>query len=150
MDTIPFHIQISGPRSTLSKLIPNMAELSGATGSGSDGGGASSSPSAIFDTLPIHISLLRQVVLEIDGRKAARQISLGESKLVAIPPPPPSPPTSGSKRGGHQEKLNWEGEVRCELEEGVCPSFNAGMVSVIVSNFIELFLSNSVRAPTCG
>ncbi|THU86551.1 hypothetical protein K435DRAFT_363384 [Dendrothele bispora CBS 962.96] len=137
MDTIPFHIQVSGPRLTLSKLISNTSSAEG-----SDNPSSSSPPvSSILETLPIRMTLLRQVILEIDGRKTARQFSLGESKLVAIPPPPPSPPRSGSRGPGYQENLNWEGEVRCELEGGVCPSFNAGMVSVI--DFVTLQIAKT-------
>ncbi|KIK69338.1 hypothetical protein GYMLUDRAFT_35410 [Collybiopsis luxurians FD-317 M1] len=121
MDSIPFHIQILGSRASLSKL-------------------QTASDSSHNDKPLIRVHLARQVVMENNRRKSAVHFPLGEAKLCSLPPVEGALTLTpdGNGRSQSQENLNWEGEIRCQLEDKLTPSFNAGMVNIMDFVIIEL------------
>ncbi|KAJ3906056.1 hypothetical protein F5879DRAFT_680261 [Lentinula edodes] len=121
-DAIPFHVQIVGSNNgSLAKLQSVLRT----------------------DKLLFRVHFLRQVAINKNGNKSAVHFPLGEAKLSPMPPVEGalSLPGQGNQPGQKQENMNWEGKIRCELEEKLTPSFNAGIVAI--TDFIVLELSKS-------
>lgn len=87
----------------------------------------------VSETL-LRVHFLRQVAINKNGNKSAVHFPLGEAKLSPVPPVEGalSLPGQGNQQGQKQENMNWEGKIRCELEEKLTPSFNAGIVAITV------------------
>ncbi|KAF8650114.1 hypothetical protein AX16_005352 [Volvariella volvacea WC 439] len=133
-DTIPFHVQLTGPVSSLRELVN--AQLSDLN--------RISSADTVVSTRPAHgdlqecqspirVFLLRQVCIETRGDKAWRDQILGEGKIWAVPPAVPSYYASSCET--REESLDWEGELKVpdSIKTG---SFNIG--SIVVKDFIVL------------
>ncbi|KAJ3812991.1 hypothetical protein F5876DRAFT_74319 [Lentinula aff. lateritia] len=112
-DAIPFHVQIVG----------------------SDNGSLAKLQSVLRTDKPLfRVHFLRQVAINKNGSKSAVHFPLGEAVLSPTPPVEGalSLPVQGNQEGQKQENMNWEGKIRCELEEKLTPSFNAGIVAITV------------------
>jgi len=122
-DTIPFHIQLVAPLSSLREFLPPIDT-------------AESAKSKRPTKPVIRVHLLRQVCVMVRNQTAWRNAVIGEGKLWPLPPSQmTSPPVSDTS--SQEESLDWEGEVRCG-ETVTTGGFNAGNVSV--KDFIVLDL----------
>ncbi|KAJ6542819.1 hypothetical protein B0H19DRAFT_957893 [Mycena capillaripes] len=85
-DTIPFHVQLTGPVSSLREFLP-------------DG-----------EKTTIVGSLVRQVTVELHGRRqhVTRNIVIGHAKMCSRPP--------GAAADAHEASLDWDGEVHCNAD----------------------------------
>jgi hypothetical protein len=115
-DTIPFHVQLTAPSSSLLAFLPSYSDAT-----------SSASP----DTSPIRVFLLRQVLVEVRGQKGWRNCELGNGNLWALPP------VAANAIGENDESLDWEGEVRCRADTTI-GGFNIGNLVVKV-----IFYSNT-------
>ncbi|KAK0446738.1 hypothetical protein EV421DRAFT_1733992 [Armillaria borealis] len=85
-DVIPFHIQLSGPLFSLLMLFPQRS--------------TEYKPS-------ISVTMHRQIVVEIQGRRSWKDQEIGVGTMRPIPPPP-------SYRDRDEEKsIDWGGEIQC-------------------------------------
>lgn len=117
-DTIPFHVQLAAPLSSLREFLPPIDKTE-------------STKSKRPPEPTIRVYLLRQVSVVVRGGRAYRNTIIGEGKLRPLPPNlTTSPPISDTD--SREENLDWEGEVRCE-ELVAFGGFNAGNVVVKVS-----------------
>ncbi|KAJ7191617.1 hypothetical protein GGX14DRAFT_600022 [Mycena pura] len=98
-DTIPFHVQLAGPVASLRHFFADPPGLA--------------------------VSIVRQVVVDLGGRRAARNLVIGTARLSA------SPPGFGAERDAEAgtASLGWDGDVRCHADTLV-GMFNAGGVRV--------------------
>ncbi|KAJ7476752.1 hypothetical protein FB451DRAFT_1461135 [Mycena latifolia] len=87
-DTIPFHVQITGSTGSLREFLPEPRHTS------------SSRNSTVVGTL------VRQIVVEVNGRHAMRNMVIGHAKLASRPP--------GAAANAHEASLDWDGELRCK------------------------------------
>ncbi|KAK0467041.1 uncharacterized protein EV420DRAFT_662014 [Desarmillaria tabescens] len=86
-DVIPFHIQLSGPLFSLLMLFPQRS--------------TEYEPS-------ISVTMHRQIIIEIQGRKSQKNQEIGVGTMWPIPPPP-------SQCDRDEEKsIDWGGEIRCK------------------------------------
>ncbi|KAF9262856.1 hypothetical protein L218DRAFT_959687 [Marasmius fiardii PR-910] len=108
-ETVPLHIQLTGP-------ICSLRDLCGPSG----------------ETPSVQVNLLRQVSLDINGQKAWRNNILAYGKLWPIPPPVSSITNTACSR---EDSLNWQGELQIPKSLS-SPSFNAGDLNV--KDFIVL------------
>ncbi|KAK7043212.1 hypothetical protein VNI00_008566 [Paramarasmius palmivorus] len=110
-ESIPFHIQLIGTSSTLQRLCSQ----------------SKGNP-------PVMLRLLRQLVLDVNGRQVAINLCLGEAKICSPPP---------TLDGGSQDTtaVNLEGEIKVEMENFTVPSFDSGIVAT--RDHIALELSKS-------
>ncbi|KAF5374580.1 hypothetical protein D9757_010168 [Collybiopsis confluens] len=114
-DSIPFHVQILGPRASLSILQLDNKPL-------------------------IRVHLTRQITVEHNTRNNTVNLSLGEASLRALPPVEGVLSLNLSETGQNQENINWDGKVGFRLErEKLVQAFNAGVV--YIRDFIILELS---------
>lgn len=122
-DVIPFHIQLSGPLFSLLMLFPQR--------------------STEYET-SISVTMHRQVVVKIQGRKSWQNQQIGVGAMRPIPPPP-------SHCDHDEEKsIDWGGEVKCKPTVKV-GGFTASGVSV--KDYILFSLeppSNSPFLPARG
>ncbi|KAG7445716.1 uncharacterized protein BT62DRAFT_969440 [Guyanagaster necrorhizus] len=121
-DIIPFHVQLSGPLSSLRQLFPHVPSLSSSHQQSS-----------------VTVTILRQIAVTIRGTRAWRNATIGEGKIRPVPPA--SQPQAGNSQ---VESLDWEGEVQC------LPSVNVGGFSTAgaaVKDFIVLSLTPPTNSP---
>ncbi|KAF7345020.1 hypothetical protein MVEN_01664800 [Mycena venus] len=111
-DTIPFHVQLTGSVSSLREFLPKSGDGEKATIVG---------------------SLVRQIVVELGGRRATRNIVLGHAKMSPRPP--------GAAADAHEASLDWDGEVRCKADTMV-GMFDAGCVRLQDFILVELLPLN--------
>jgi hypothetical protein len=71
-------------------------------------------------------SLVRQIVVELNGRLATRNVVIGHATMS------PRPPGAAAMFDAHGASLDWDGEVRCKADTTV-GTFDAGCVRVQVS-----------------
>ncbi|GLB37552.1 putative calcineurin-like phosphoesterase [Lyophyllum shimeji] len=128
VDTIPFHIHLCGSSTSLRKLLPPTCPLLLPR---HDSSGTSSNNQT--STSPIQVLITRQVVVEVNERRAFRDSVIGTGRVRPIPPP------AGSvDETSNEICASWEGEVRCA--DGVtAPGFNIG--SLVVKDYIMLVLT---------
>ncbi|KAL0960782.1 hypothetical protein HGRIS_005803 [Hohenbuehelia grisea] len=148
-DTIPFHVQLTGPISSLRAFLPHPVPETVPSSPAS----SFSSPSfSLPPPIPppkrgrtrtlvppkptIRVFLLRQIAVEVRAQKAWRNCTLGEGKLWPLPPRATS--TDCLISADEDAHLDWEGEVRCR-EDIIVGGFNAGKVTV--KDFIVLALT---------
>ncbi|THV02995.1 hypothetical protein K435DRAFT_716152 [Dendrothele bispora CBS 962.96] len=113
-DSVPFHVNLTGPLRSLREFLPQPGK----------------------DSFPIHVHLLRQICVEVNGAKAWRNSIIGDGAVRGIPPPF-SNITSESRDGS----LDWEGEIKISKNVHIC-GFNAG--DLAVKDFIVLSVSPTV------
>ncbi|KAK0202612.1 hypothetical protein DFS33DRAFT_1384991 [Desarmillaria ectypa] len=122
-DVIPFHIQLSGPLFSFLMLFPQRS--------------TEYEPS-------ISVTMHRQIVVEIQGRRSRQNQEIGVGTMRCIPPPP-------SHRDRDEEKsIDWGGEIQCK------PTVKVGgfaVPGVSVKDYILFSLeppSNSPFLPARG
>jgi len=114
-DTIPFHVQLTGPLSSLLAFLPSYSDAI----------------SSSVNKPIIRVFLLRQILVEVRGEKGWRNCELGDGKLRALPPV-----AAGLTKAGDDQSLDWEGELRCK-EDITVGGFNIGG-KLMVKDFIVL------------
>ncbi|KAJ6562883.1 hypothetical protein DFH09DRAFT_920630 [Mycena vulgaris] len=92
-DTIPFHVQLTGPVASLREFLP-------------EPGDATSPRNAI-----IVGTLVRLMIVELKGRRALRYLVIGHAKLCSRPP--------GAAADAYEASLDWDGEVRSKADTAV-------------------------------
>ncbi|KAK0441629.1 hypothetical protein EV421DRAFT_1711441 [Armillaria borealis] len=119
-DIIPFHVQLSGPLSSLRQFFPQV-------------------PSSSSQQSSVTVTILRQIAVDVRGTRSWKNTTVGEGKIR------PVPPASYSQSGSSQEEsLDWEGEVQC------LPSVNVGGFSaagVAVKDFIVVTMTPPTDSP---
>ncbi|KAJ7625267.1 hypothetical protein DFH06DRAFT_1058642, partial [Mycena polygramma] len=104
-DSIPFHLQISGPAGLLLGLVRPSVQ------------------SAIQKQVRVH--LVRRVSLVVCGETKHLNLDIGEGVLSGLPPP-----ISHSERSNSYEAtIDWAGTVHCDASV-TFGTFNAGMLQV--------------------
>lgn len=125
-DTIPVHIQLTGPLESLSHIFPS-------PDSEQDEGSGSPPDPAIY----IRVGLVRKTLIELHGRRHWRTRNIGEGKVWPTPP------------HFHGElSVDWEGEVRCSPEIRTS-GFNIGTVAVQVLATCTHLLFSLTSASVC-
>ncbi|KAJ7601204.1 hypothetical protein C8J56DRAFT_912433 [Mycena floridula] len=99
-ECIPFHLQISGPTSSLDMLVPSNSSLD------------------------ISVTLMRQVTVARGGRKAWQNTTMGKAKICALPPDLDCDDDSDCL------SLNWEGHLCCTNQDALMGGFEAAGVAV--------------------
>jgi len=133
-DTIHFHVQLTGPLSSLRHFLPppTLEPVASSTVSTK----FNKKRNCIPPKPTIRVFLLRQITVEVRGQKAWRDRNLGEGKLWPLPPGASS--VNSPHWDSQEASLDWEGEVRCR-ENITIGGFNAG--KAVVKDFIVLALS---------
>ena len=133
-DTIHFHVQLTGPLSSLRHFLPppTLEPVASSTVSTK----FNKKRNCIPPKPTIRVFLLRQITVEVRGQKAWRDRNLGEGKLWPLPPGASS--VNSPHWDSQEASLDWEGEVRCR-ENITIGGFNAGKAVVKVSSF-NLFI----------
>ncbi|KAJ7069524.1 hypothetical protein C8F01DRAFT_1363695 [Mycena amicta] len=121
-DTIPFHLQVTGPAAMLRGLVTTPTPTPRATSptpttsesshSRSKSPVASSSPSR-----PVRVYLLRKINLVIRGDRMHRSITLGEGLLSTLPPPISITESRFVHAHAHAQ-IDWGGEIRVHSDAG--------------------------------
>lgn len=141
-DSIPFHIQLTGPLASVKHFLPPNEDGTNSLYSDSKSYGSGSSHSSsskrslgsYSNTAPtLRVFLARQILVEINGRKSWRNSTIGEGNVRPIPPPPTNAATSRP-----EVSLDWEGEVKCR-DDVQCVGFKSG--NLMVKDFIVLALT---------
>jgi len=128
---IPFHIQVRGPLASIREILPATSSLlDPATGCPKSKHQLDLSPTGPH---AIRVYIARQVVVEVNGKKGFRTITIGTSVMRPVPPPVGH---EGSTSEG-EVCLDWQGRLKCE-DADVATSFNAGMLAA--KDFIVLAL----------
>ncbi|KAJ6585316.1 hypothetical protein B0H19DRAFT_1109202 [Mycena capillaripes] len=108
-DSIPFHLQISGPAATLLGLVR---------------------PSGRYTTEKrVRVHLMRRVSLFVCGETQHRCLSMGEGALSVLPPPI----SCFEEPNSHEAAIDWAGTVRCDASI-TAGTFDAG--ALYVKDFI--------------
>ncbi|KAF8635979.1 hypothetical protein AX15_000143 [Amanita polypyramis BW_CC] len=119
-DTIPFHIQLNGPISSLQQFFPPDA-LHRITSADS---AISNPPIPLKDKTNskkkaskehrsyVRVILIRQVAITCDGGKAWQNSNIGEGVIYPLPPPPIRDVCLGAR----EESLDWNGHIRCNKD----------------------------------
>ncbi|TFL01425.1 hypothetical protein BDV98DRAFT_568080 [Pterulicium gracile] len=110
---IPFHIQVSGPCSSIRELFGSASK---------------------FQEPIVSVKLMRQVIVDLMGEKSWRNIEHAHGDVRALPPPMTCG-NEGEGCGCDTVFLDWEGEVRSADEVSV-GGFNSG--ALIVRDFLQL------------
>lgn len=158
-DTIPFHLQISGPASrlrelfsqednTLDRCISTDSRTTASTSSSSTRtwrpfGTRSGKVKAIHPAV-IRISITRQVVVELRGMKAWRNVVIGEGTLSSVPPNMACYRPVDSDNECAEEHLDWEGTLKID------PSVTHGgftAANLAVKEFVSLHILPPARTP---
>ncbi|KAJ7488888.1 hypothetical protein FB451DRAFT_1223192 [Mycena latifolia] len=113
-DTIPFHVQLTGPLGSLREFLPEAGDA------------ASPRNSTIVG------SLVRQIIVELNGRRAVRNMVIGHAKLASRPP--------GAVTDAREASLDWDGELRCKADTTV-GMFDTGCFR------IQDFMLVEIRSP---
>jgi len=111
LDSIPFHLQISGPAAILLGLI------------------RPSAGSKTKSQNPVRVHLIRRVSLFVRGEKQHREISIGEGGLSILPPPI----SYSEKLSPHEAAIDWAGVVQCD-DSTTAGTFDSG--ALYVQDFI--------------
>ncbi|KAK7006008.1 DUF3844 domain-containing protein [Favolaschia claudopus] len=115
-ETVPFHLQLSGPAHQLRHLFQHQAATAAATNS-------------LGNSPIIRVSLLRQIVVDAIGQRM--------NTVLEEPPLRPLPPgIFGLRSSSSDDTLNWEGEIR--LHDIPTPSFDIGAFKVMYLLAVEL------------
>lgn len=114
-DTIPFHLQLCSSLSSLRELLPQSSpHLRITSPTISKIVGDPFSPDCT-----IRVSIARQVVIEINGRRRFRTYTIGMGKMWSVPPQATATNYENRRRdplSGDLDadiSLDWQGEVKC-------------------------------------
>ncbi|KAJ7121631.1 hypothetical protein C8R44DRAFT_705551 [Mycena epipterygia] len=113
-DTIPFHVQLTGPVDSLREFLPAPADAARTTG--------------------IEVKVLRQIMMDINGSMEPYQVAAAHSIPLSTPPGAASPLEPDANGAG----LDWAGELRCKTDVTV-GSFNAGILKVQDFIVVDIF-----------
>ncbi|KAJ7121650.1 hypothetical protein C8R44DRAFT_981705 [Mycena epipterygia] len=113
-DTIPFHIQLTGPVDSLREFLPAPADAARTTG--------------------IEVKVLRQIMMDMNGSMEPCQVAAAHSVPLSTPPGAASP----MEPDANEASLDWAGELRCKADVTV-GSFNAGMLKVQDFIVVDIF-----------
>ncbi|KAL1718843.1 hypothetical protein EV715DRAFT_200178 [Schizophyllum commune] len=153
-DSIPLHLQISGPITTFREFMPVACSAKDgpdeAVNASPNASPRTKRASLVLDparmqdvlhprhkqnTVPvpvaqptIRVSVMRQVFAEVNGTKTWRMLTIGTGKVTRLSPPP----YNVSCAPDESITVDWEGEVRCD-ESVSAAGFNNGHLSVTVS-----------------
>jgi len=140
-DTIPFHLQLCSSLKSLRELLPPSSthlQLPGV-----DHVKSTSDPR--IAPYAIRLSIARQVVVEVNGRRRFRTFTIGVAKMWSVPPvvhnssgPSWQEYDTVSGEADADVCLDWQGEVKCwaEVASG---GFTAS--NLIVKDFLVLALT---------
>ncbi|KAF8907759.1 hypothetical protein CPB85DRAFT_1223206 [Mucidula mucida] len=109
-DTIPIHLQLAGPLTSLRQLFRDP-------------------PATETSIVVVSVSIQRQIAVDVGGSRSWREFTIGEGKMMSVPP-------AVSQLEFHsqdEEVLDWEGELRAKPDVAVSGFVAAG---VIVKDFI--------------
>ncbi|KAJ4501294.1 hypothetical protein C8R41DRAFT_749020 [Lentinula lateritia] len=121
-DVIHFHVQLTGPLSSLRQLVYSKP----------------SKRSTEKFAPKIRVYLLRQITVDVCGQKGWKNLTLAEGTLR--PRPPPIAASSSSPAHSAEDSLDWEGEIQCDDNETRgCPGFIT--TDLTVKDFIVLSIS---------
>ncbi|KAJ7143504.1 hypothetical protein C8R43DRAFT_567787 [Mycena crocata] len=101
-DSIPFHLQISGPAAMLSGFVRR--------------------PTC---KTPVRVHLMRQLALFVRGEGQHRDMNIGNGVLTVLPPPI----SSTVELDEHEAVVDWSGVVQCDASVTV-GTFDAGALCV--------------------
>jgi hypothetical protein len=107
-DTIPFHVQLTGPVASLREFVPETPNPN---------------ETVSCDKMYIQGTLVRQIVVDINHQKIWRNITIGHAKLSSCPP--------GALSDSWDVSLDWDGEIRTKDNVSV-GMFDAGVVKIQV------------------
>lgn len=155
-DTIPFHIQLNGPISSLCEFFPPDAlhritssdsSLSTLSALSSVTTAKSSRASNALKALKpcVRVLLVRQVVVNRDGNRIWRNSNIGQGVVRPLPPPLIRDRCLGTR----EESLDWTGHIKCD-EDIEAGSFVTSSVHVQVRRFffVERMLGDGVTLKT--
>lgn len=125
-DTIPYHIQLTGPISSLKKFYSCVQYEP-----------EPSSPRS-QSTLTMSVSLCRQVRVEVKGQAVWKSSIIGSGTLTALPPSVELDPRLS--HSAHEMALDWEGEIRCRDDIRV-GHFDAGKIAMSVRVLIPYMIN---------
>ncbi|KAI5889396.1 uncharacterized protein SCHCODRAFT_01157792 [Schizophyllum commune H4-8] len=150
-DSIPLHLQISGPVTSFREFMPEACRAAGDELEGDTSVTPTDSPrtrraSLILDPTRVHdvlhprhkqnvaapvarptirVSIMRQVFAEVNGTKTWRMLTIGAGKVTQVLPPPYDECCALDE----SIAVDWEGEVRCD-DSVSAAGFNNGHLSV--------------------
>ncbi|KAF9049864.1 hypothetical protein BJ165DRAFT_1454372 [Panaeolus papilionaceus] len=144
-DAIPFHVQLCSSIESLRELLPANCSLlepdaDGSTGS-EDGHRSKRRDSLKHESFAIRVSIARQVVVEMQGKRRYRSFTLGTGTMKPVPP---FVSTSRSQQMGCCDVkegdivLDWKGEVKC-WQDVKAGGFASG--NLLVKDFLVLALT---------
>ena len=120
-DTIPFHLQLTGSIVSLRELLPTSSPLLLPCDDSQNDTGKEND--ILLPPVTIQVTISRQIMIEVNGRRKARSFILSEGKLWPVPPCPSQLQKSGDSAKNKMvhdvcEKtddvsLDWQGEVKC-------------------------------------
>ena len=138
-DIIPFHVQLSGPLSSVKKFLMFHE-------------GTTPQPPSTKRTSKqcyprpepsIKVYLLRQASIETRGRKTSRNSILAEGQLREMPP------AHASCESQDMIQLDWQGELRCGSDVSV-GGFIASNIGVKVCEMPRLLMTELTRLGLLG
>ncbi|EIN12569.1 hypothetical protein PUNSTDRAFT_81850 [Punctularia strigosozonata HHB-11173 SS5] len=140
-DTIPFHVQLTAPLSSLQAFLFSVPPCDIPSFPPEYLTRVLSHGSTVSPRFSLRVFLYRQITVEVRGQKTWRLSILGEGNLRPL-----SSVASLTAYASRQSLVNvnqlgcldWEGEVKCDPDVRV-PGFNAG--KLVVKDFIVLGLS---------
>ncbi|EGN98524.1 hypothetical protein SERLA73DRAFT_153556 [Serpula lacrymans var. lacrymans S7.3] len=134
-DVIPFHLQLRGPKSSLSAFIYHVSSPTG----------SNSSLGIIGTAIRVYIS--RQVIVKVGEEKIHRKRVLGEGTLRALSSSSDIKPIfrhSSSTDG--LDTLDWEGELQCN-KEITTPGFSIPQLAVKDSIVLSITPPQPLTSP---
>ncbi|KAF8161225.1 hypothetical protein B0H34DRAFT_781810 [Crassisporium funariophilum] len=140
-DTIPFHLQLSSSLKSLRELLPPTSALLQLPNVNHPK--TTDRRLSVVGAYAIRLSIARQVVVEVNGRRRFRTFTLGVGKMWPVPPLAVNGDACGQEKIAADEMdknicLDWQGEVKCWAE------VTAGGFSVsnlLVKDFLVLTLT---------
>ncbi|KAK0469272.1 uncharacterized protein EV420DRAFT_1258801 [Desarmillaria tabescens] len=124
-DIIPFHVQLSGPLTSLRKLFSTL-------------------PSSLGVQNVLSISIRRQISVIVRGIRSYQTTKIGEGKIRSVPPYPKGCRYPCSESTSQDDHLDWEGEVKCTSNVTV-GGFSAAGASV--KDYIVILLKPPPDSP---
>ncbi|PFH50892.1 hypothetical protein AMATHDRAFT_143937 [Amanita thiersii Skay4041] len=125
-DQIPFHVQLSGPLSSMQKLVPL-------------GGGGDRRPQRkrfslrTADPALLEISIMRDVSVDVNGEQTVRSQAIGSGRCRQLPPTYDC--QEGDSVSDPLVAIDWDGQISCG-EEVTSGGFNTH--DLVVKDFIQL------------
>ncbi|KJA28976.1 hypothetical protein HYPSUDRAFT_128152 [Hypholoma sublateritium FD-334 SS-4] len=137
-DTIPFHITLCSSIRSLRELLPADCPLLQTDNRNKVMSKAEEFRLLVADA-PIRVTIARQVVVDVNGRRRLRTFPCAIGKLWPVPPhaPPPGADHSASAGSGNAY-LDWQGEIK---PWGEVTSGGFSTSNLVVKDFLVLALA---------